>query len=62
MSSSYKIIGISGALRKASTNTGALRAAVSLAPKRMNFEIANISQIPLYDGDVEAQGIPDSVK
>src|ERR1700689_1753678 len=53
-----KILGISGSLRKASFNAALLRAAVELAPAGTSIEIASIRGIPLYDADVEAQGIP----
>jgi chromate reductase, NAD(P)H dehydrogenase (quinone) len=56
------IIGISGSLRKASYNAALLRAAVELAPPTLSIEIGSIRDIPLYDGDVEAeQGIPSAV-
>ncbi|HRX35592.1 MAG TPA: NADPH-dependent FMN reductase [Aestuariivirga sp.] len=57
------ILGISGSLRKASTNTGLLRALKDMAPERVSFEIATLHGIPLYDGDEEeAHGKPDAVK
>ena len=58
-----KILGISGALRKASTNTGLLRELKSMAPGHVEFDIATLHGIPLYDGDEEeAHGKPQSVK
>ena len=58
-----KIIAISGALRKASTNTGLLRALQELAPAGVAIEIATLHGIPLYDGDEEkASGKPQTVK
>lgn len=58
-----KLIAISGALRKASTNTGLLRAVKELAPEGVVIDIATLHGIPLYDGDVEkAEGKPPSVK
>lgn len=50
-----KILGISGSLRKASTNTGLLRALAGLAPQGVQVEIATLHGIPVYDGDVEAK-------
>ena len=56
-----KILGISGSLRRASFNSALLRAAAELAPAGTSIEIASIRDIPLYDADVEAQGIPAAV-
>jgi chromate reductase len=56
-----KIIALSGALRRASYNTALLRAAVALAPEGVTIELRTLHGIPLYDGDVEAQGIPEAV-
>ena len=55
------VLGISGSLRTKSFNSGALRAARDLAPDGMSIDIADISGIPLYDGDVEAEGMPEAV-
>jgi NAD(P)H-dependent FMN reductase len=56
-----KILGIAGSLRRGSFNAALLRAAVELAPAGTSIEIASIRDIPLYDADVEAQGIPAAV-
>ena len=56
------ILAISGALRKASTNTALLRALQDLAPAGMAIEIVTLHGIPLYDGDDEAaSGKPAAV-
>jgi len=55
------IVGISGSLRTGSFNSALLRAAVAAMPQGVKLEIATIKGIPLYDGDVEAQGAPDTV-
>jgi chromate reductase len=55
------ILGISGSLRAASYNTAALRAAQELAPKGVTIEIAEISEIPLYNDDEKVKDIPASV-
>jgi chromate reductase, NAD(P)H dehydrogenase (quinone) len=58
-----KIVAISGALRKASTNTGLLRALKELAEPGIEIEIVTLHGIPLYDGDDEkASGKPQIVK
>lgn len=57
-----KILGISGSLRKASFNTGLMKAAAAGAPEGVEFETATLHGIPLYDGDIEASdGIPEAV-
>lgn len=57
-----KILGISGSLRKASFNTGLMKAAAANALEGVEFDTATLHGIPLYDGDVEAKdGIPEAV-
>lgn len=56
-----KIIALSGALRRASYNTALLRAAADLAPEGVSIELRTLHGIPLYDGDVEAEGMPPAV-
>jgi len=56
-----KIIGISGSLRRGSFNSGLLRAAVELMPEDAALEVESIREIPLYDADIEARGIPAAV-
>jgi NAD(P)H-dependent FMN reductase len=56
------IVGISGSLRRGSFNTALLRAGQSLMPANAKLEVGAIQDIPLYNGDVEAQGIPAAVQ
>lgn len=55
------LLGISGSLRRGSFNTALLRAAVTLLPAGSTLEIRTLHEIPLYDGDLEAQGMPNAV-
>ena len=61
-SSTLRVLGISGSLRKGSFNTAVLRAAVELAPEGMSIDIANLRDIPLYDEDLREKGLPESVQ
>ncbi|HEX8901836.1 NAD(P)H-dependent oxidoreductase [Vitreimonas sp.] len=56
-----KVLGFAGSLRQASYNRALIRAAQKLAPSGMSFEIVDLDDIPLYNGDVEAQGDPPGV-
>jgi chromate reductase, NAD(P)H dehydrogenase (quinone) len=56
------VLGICGSLRKGSYNMAALRTAIELKPPGMTVEVADISQIPLYNEDVRAQGFPPPVQ
>ncbi|MCU4160882.1 NAD(P)H-dependent oxidoreductase [Acidiphilium sp. AL] len=57
----FRILGICGSLRRGSFNLAALRAAVDLAPEGISLEIALIGEIPLFNDDVRAVGIPAPV-
>ena len=57
-----KVLGISGSLRKGSWNTSVLRAAQGLVPAGVSIEIGAIDDIPLYNEDVRAVGLPSSVE
>lgn len=57
------ILGLSGSLRRASFNSGLLRAAADLAPEGSRIQIGSIHEVPLYDGDLEAaSGLPAAVQ
>jgi chromate reductase, NAD(P)H dehydrogenase (quinone) len=56
------VLGICGSLRKASFNMAALRTAIELKPPGMEVTVADISQIPLYNEDVRAEGFPPPVE
>ena len=56
-----RVLGISGSLRRASFNSGLLRAAQAIAPDRLEITIFDLNDMPFYNGDVEAEGDPASV-
>ena len=55
------ILGLAGSLRRGSYNRALLRAAAGLAPEGMTIEMFDLADVPLYNGDVEAEGDPDGV-
>ena len=57
-----KLIGISGSLRKASFNKSLLNAALPLAPAGVTFTAGTIEGSPLYNADVEREGVPAAVQ
>ena len=56
-----RILGISGSLRTGSYNTKALKAAQLLVPAGVELDIYTLQDLPLYNADVEKEGIPASV-
>jgi chromate reductase len=57
----FKVLAISGSLRKNSTNTFALKALQKIAPADIKIEIADISDVPMYNGDLHELGEPKAV-
>jgi len=55
MSKAIHAVGISGSLRRASTNSGLLRCAQASLPTGMSLEILDISEIPLYNDDKDKE-------
>ncbi len=57
------MLGISGSLRRGSYNTRLLRIAAELAPEGVSVRLADISDLPLYNADVEnEEGLPEPVE
>jgi chromate reductase, NAD(P)H dehydrogenase (quinone) len=54
-------LGIAGSLRRLSINRGLIRAAVELAPDGITVIPYDLSDVRLFDADVEAEGDPDPV-
>jgi chromate reductase len=57
------ILAIAGSVRTRSFNRMLLQAAIEVAPEGATIETASIKDIPLYDGDREAEsGVPEVVQ
>ncbi len=56
-----KIIGLNGSLRQKSYNRAALRFAQKNMPENSELEILDLSKLPFFNEDVEAQGVPSVV-
>jgi chromate reductase len=59
--SSLDIVGLCGSLRRGSLNRMAMRLASECMPASMRLEVLEWREVPIYDGDVEAQGLPAPV-
>ncbi len=55
------ILGFTGSLRRNSFNKAALRTAVELLPEGAKLEIADLSPLPFFNEDLEAEGLPQAV-
>ncbi|MBY6186899.1 NAD(P)H-dependent oxidoreductase [Marinobacter hydrocarbonoclasticus] len=54
------VLALCGSLRKASLNRQLMMCALDLAPRQVEFRLGDISALPLYNADVEAQGFPQA--
>jgi len=61
MTTKIKIIGFTGSLRVKSYNLAALRAATELLPEGSTLEIVDLSPIPFFNEDIEAEGVPQVI-
>lgn len=57
-----RLLGLCGSLRKGSLNRRLLQTAREELPEDTQLEIADLSDIPIYDGDRESAGFPASVQ
>lgn len=55
------LIAFSGSLRKDSFNTKVLRALPAVAPEGVNIAFFDISELPLYNQDLDGETVPDIV-
>lgn len=57
-----RILGIPGSVRRRSYNRGLLEAAAELAPDGIEIQITDLASVPMYNADVEDEGVPPSVQ
>jgi chromate reductase len=57
----FNVVGLAGSLRRDSYNRALLRAAIELAPPALHIVIRELDDIPLYNADIEAVGVPPGV-
>jgi chromate reductase len=62
MEKNIHILGFAGSLRKESYNRKLLKIAQGLLPENTTFEIFDLIDIPLFNVDVEAEGLPAAVE
>ena len=58
---SLTFLGIAGSLRRDSYNRGLIRAAIEVAPAGIEVIPFDLADIPMYNGDIEAEGDPTAV-
>jgi chromate reductase len=54
-------LGVAGSLRRGSYNRGLIRAAAEVAPPGVSLEAYDLTDIPLYNADIETDGDPEPV-
>lgn len=57
-----RVAGFAGSLRRGSYNRALLAAAAELAPPTLTITIHALDDLPLYNADVEAEGVPAAVE
>lgn len=62
MTNRLHVLAIAGSLRKRSLNRAILRAAVELAPPSLSIELEELGPLPMYDGDLDLDGGPPTVR
>ncbi len=55
------ILAVQGSLRAGSNNRRLLKVVLDHLPVGVTAELYELHNIPLYDGDIEAKGLPDAV-
>lgn len=62
MSPPLEIVAIAGSLRSNSYNRGLIRALPDLSPPALRYTVLDWSALPVYNGDLERDGLPAEVQ
>jgi chromate reductase len=62
MADEVVVAGIAGSLRRSSFNAALLREAQALAPADLRLDIVGLAELPLYNRDLEDDGVPAPVE
>lgn len=62
MSNQIKILAFAGSLRKESYNKALIKIAQKVTPENAEIKVLDLEGIPLFNEDVEAQGLPEKVQ
>lgn len=57
-----KIVAFTGSLRASSYNRSLLMEAHRLAPDTMSVDVLEVAEVPIYNWDLEQDGLPESVR
>ena len=61
-SSAVKLLGLSGSIRKASTNTIILRSLAERLGGKASMTVFPLNDVPMYNGDLDGEHAPDAVR
>jgi chromate reductase, NAD(P)H dehydrogenase (quinone) len=61
-SSGVKLLGLSGSIRKASTNTIILRSLAERLDGKASMTVFPLNEVPIYNGDLDGESLPEAVR
>ena len=61
-SSGVKLLGLSGSIRKASTNTIILQSLAERLDGKASMTVFPLNDVPMYNGDLDGEHLPDAVR
>jgi chromate reductase len=61
-SSGVKLLGLSGSIRKASTNTIILQSLAERLDGKASMTVFPLNEVPIYNGDLDGEHVPEAVR